>query len=338
MSKSTRGTALKAPSLITTTAPKLLELPHFAQLVQMLTFRRPASSKSEEAFIQRFIVPTGAQPDGYGNYWLTVGDDTPTIMFSSHTDTVHTVPGRQTVYFDEDYIELYDQTDKLAECLGADCTTGVWLMLQMIEAGVPGLYVFHRNEENGCRGSNFVSQHLSESLAGIQAAIAFDRKGKTDVITHQCSGRCASDKFAWSLAKLLPKGNKPSDDGIVTDTERYTKIIPECTNISVGYYNQHTPREIQSVTYALELRQHLIDADWSTLVIERDPSVVVRPRYKTYYRTTTYNMTDFDETSAEIFELTEFVRSRPSTVAKFLDSLGYNVDDLLYEIHRMQRY
>lgn len=333
-------------SLITTTKPKLLDIPHFRMLVEMLTFRRPAFSKSEEAFIQRFIVPTGAQPDSYGNYWLTVGDDMPTVMFSSHTDTVHISGGRQRIYFDETAVELFDPKAKDAECLGADCTTGVWLMLQMIEAKVPGLYVFHRDEEYGCRGAEFVQKHLAESLVGIQAAIAFDRKGVTDVITHQCGYRCASDKFARSLAKLLPAGNEPSDLGVVTDTERYTRIIPECTNISVGYYNQHTANEVQDVRYALKLREHLINADWSSLVIARDPAIEERPTFKTIgaktyranYTTTTYGGGYDEEFDGNLFELTEFVRARPATVAKFLDDLGYNMEDIMYEISRMRRY
>ena len=56
-------------------------------LVQMLAYMRPAGSKTEKAFIKRFIAPLGAKPDNYGNYWLSIGQSN--VLWSSHTDTVH---------------------------------------------------------------------------------------------------------------------------------------------------------------------------------------------------------------------------------------------------------
>ena len=41
-----------------------------------------------------------------------------------------------------------------SSCLGADCTTGIWLIMNMIEAKViEGVYVIHAAEEVGCKGS-----------------------------------------------------------------------------------------------------------------------------------------------------------------------------------------
>jgi len=57
-------------------------------IISMLSFRRPADSASELEFIKKFVVPTGAQRDKYGNWCLNIGD-APTVLWSSHTDSVH---------------------------------------------------------------------------------------------------------------------------------------------------------------------------------------------------------------------------------------------------------
>ena len=77
-------------------------------------------------------------------------------------------------------------------------------MLEMIKASVPGLYIFHRDEEVGGKGSKYISINTPEILKGIQFAIAFDRYGTTSVITEQMGGKCASREFADSIYSFLP--------------------------------------------------------------------------------------------------------------------------------------
>src|SRR5579863_7536935 len=91
------------------------------ELLTMLTYMRPHNSATEKEFIKRYIEPTGAKSDGFGNLWLTVGKSP--ILWSSHTDTVHKKPGTQRVLYGAG-IASADNSN----CLGADCTTGVWLM------------------------------------------------------------------------------------------------------------------------------------------------------------------------------------------------------------------
>ena len=240
----------------------------------MLTYMRPGDSATEFDFCQRFIAPLGAKPDPFGNFILEIperdGSRSP-ILWSSHTDTVHSKPGKQKLR--QKGAMIYSDSN----CLGADCTTGVWLMQQMALARVPGLYIWHALEERGCQGSSFIREHTPEKLSHIRFAIAFDRKGYNEIITHQVAGRTASDEFALSLAAALYPSQKliyePSDRGIYTDTNEYAGIVPECTNISVGYFNQHTSDEHQDLTFAAKLLRSLLTADFSQLVCKRDPTV-----------------------------------------------------------------
>ncbi|MEY9247620.1 hypothetical protein [Bradyrhizobium elkanii] len=237
-------------------------------LKAMLSHRRPYGSKTELAYIDRFITPLGVQTDKFGNRFMIVGEEKPTILWSSHTDSVHRDEGFQQIEMTGTKIHLPKKSK--SNCLGADDAAGNFIMIKMIEAKVPGLYVFHFGEEVGCKGSGGIANETPEFLDGIKAAIAFDRRGFTSVITHQ-RGRTASDTFGDSLAAQLPSRFKNDPTGVLTDTKIYMGIVPECSNVSVGYENEHTDRETQCVQHLFELRDHMVKIDGSKLVIERDP-------------------------------------------------------------------
>jgi hypothetical protein len=209
-------------------------------------------------------------------------DPTSRTMFSAHVDTVHSYSGRQVVEYDAEMGILFKPSAKreqFGDCLGADDGAGIWLLLQMIDADVPGYYFFHYGEERGGIGSSDIAKHHQEFLAQFDRAIAFDRKGTTDVITHQGMGRCCSNKFARDLSDALnAAGSKlsmaPDNGGIFTDTANYTEIIPECTNIACGYESAHTSAEFVDVEYLFKLRDALICIDWESLPTCRDPKEV----------------------------------------------------------------
>ncbi|RWB08823.1 MAG: M28 family peptidase [Mesorhizobium sp.] len=240
--------------------------------LEMLTFMRPAGGVWEDAFVEKYLrEPHRPIEDGYGNQIIDVGSK-PNIVWSSHTDTVHYKGGLQNVIVTKkDGHARVAPGQKLSNCLGADCTTGVWLMLEMIEAGIAGRYIFHRAEERGMLGSTWLAKNAPEWLKGIDAAIAFDRMGTTDVITNQC-GNTASNEFATSLSSILGGAYKPSPNGVYTDTKAYAKIVSECTNISVGYYRQHSSQESQDLNHLKWLRDRMVQFDASTLVFKRDPA------------------------------------------------------------------
>ena len=196
---------------------------------------------------------------------------------------------------------------KSTNCLGADCTSGVWLILEMIKAQVPGVYVIHNDEEIGRIGAEYIvktftdtkkqvddlskfpiakfrPQGLENGWGGlsfeermeilphyfwidhVDIAMSFDRKDCSSVITRQRGSRTASDEFANDISKILSPdlvalGYKPyvaDPTGSFTDSASYDKVIKECTNLSIGYYSQHTDRESQDMTFIVALRDTLI--------------------------------------------------------------------------------
>ncbi len=245
-------------------------------LVDMHTYRRPSRSKTERKFINKFIVPTGATADKYGNYFLAVPNKNGTIseiLWSSHTDTVHSKKGIQQIGYDKNEIGLTDRAIKEgSNCLGADDTVGVWIMLEMIREAVPGCYLFHREEEGGRKGSMWLAKNYPELLGKFKTAIALDRKGESSIITHQMGMRCCSDDFQKSLtASLTGLDYKGDDGGSYTDTASYVDVIGECTNLSVGYRGAHSDGERLDITHAFKLRDALILMDQSKLEFKRKP-------------------------------------------------------------------
>jgi hypothetical protein len=232
-------------------------------LRKMMSYKRPAFSPTEETFIKRFIEPTGAQRDSFGNLYLRIGESD--VMFASHTDTVHRTGGRQYVQSSKGVLSLPKNSS--SNCLGADCTTGVYIMLRMVQARVPGLYVFHRAEEVGCLGSRHIVSKEPGLTAGINKVVSFDRRGTDSVVTHQMGRRTASDRFAFGLSYYLDM--RPDSTGVYTDSNEYAHIVSECTNVSVGYFNQHTRLEEQNVDFVEGLIKRIINTPWSDICHSR---------------------------------------------------------------------
>jgi hypothetical protein len=208
--------------------------------------------------------------DGCGNRYVRIGD-TPSVMFTSHVDTVGEMFSMIIKSFDGQYISTDGRT-----ILGADDKAGVSAMIMMIHQGVQGLYYFFDGEE--CSnissqqgvGSKVVVQKLDhhEQFVDMKYCISLDRKKDNDIITHQKYGRCCSDIFANSLSDVLASQGvllHPSREGIYTDSANFVGMISECTNLSVGYHGAHTRNETQDILFLYNLTNALMRADFSRL-------------------------------------------------------------------------
>ncbi len=241
----------------------------------MLTYCRPYGSRAERKFRHRWLTNLpDAYVDPHANIHVRIGDAP--ILWSCHTDTVHRQPGRQHVALTGNLLHLPEHSR--STCLGADDTVGVYLAREMILANVEGHYVFHHGEEVGGIGSRALARGYANYLKQFTCAIALDRAGTHDVITHQSGMRCASDVFARSVADILQRADArlryAPAEGVYTDTAEYVDIIGECSNLSVGYQGQHHASECCNVEHIARLRDALIAGDWSALVCARRPGEI----------------------------------------------------------------
>ena len=306
------------------------QIPGVAVLAEMLSVARPHDSKEDSEFCAKWIAPLGAKPDAFGNYLLRIGDSP--LAWSSHTDTVAHAGGRQRIHVAPDTVRLAKRERAKQSCLGADCTAGVWLMREMILARVPRFYMFHRGEERGGLGSNHIARKTPHILEGIKSVVAFDRRGTRSVITHQAGGRCCSESFSESFAAALGMSHESDSGGSFTDSANYTGLVGECSNLSVGYYNEHSPQESIDLPYLLALRDSLVAADFSALRFEREAG---EEDYESSYTVapTRIRGTIYEEglTDDSMYQL---VRWNPTLVGALLESYGIDaveVADYVYE-------
>lgn len=294
-------------------------------LIEVLSFARPHDSECEKRFCKEFLdkVP-GMTRDAFGNRMIRIGSAP--ILWSSHVDTVARDGGYQMVDFDPETGLASLRHGKPGMSLGADDGVGVWMMLAMIERGVEGLYVFHRGEERGCLGSRWIVENTPALLSGIDAAIAFDRAGRNDVITHQSFGMTASDDFAYSLAAQLNRHDRldfrPDNTGIYTDTNEYADLIPECSNLSVGYMSNHGPAETLDVYHAEALLEAVLSLDLDALTIKRQPGEGGWQAYMGGGSSRSGTRSDLDD-------LLEVIQTVPEAAAALLLSYGVTADSLM---------
>lgn len=292
----------------------------------MLGYKRPAGSKTERRFIKDWIKPLGVEQDTAGNLYKRIGDSA--VLWSCHTDTVHRTGGPQSVRIIDG---IADTTDKDSNCLGADDTAGIWLMREMILAERPGLYVFHREEETGGHGSSHIALRTPSLLDRTAIAVAFDRRGTNSVITHQWGGRCCSEAFAYSLGNALGMGHRPDDGGSFTDTANYTELVGECTNLSVGYANEHRANESLDCTYLLELRDSLLTLDGRDLIVERQPGEVDlwESPAAPYANGEAFGAwSGEDQELRTIPDMYRLVRDNPAEIADFLEEYGFGTKEV----------
>ena len=195
-----------------------------------------------EDLLRSGLFPSGIEKDPHGNYFYKIGNSR--TIFASHLDTACKEQVGVTHVFEDNMIKTDGKS-----ILGADDKAGVAIMINMINHNISGLYYFFIGEEVGCIGSGLASKY-GDFKGKFDRVISFDRRGTDSVITYQSSSRCCSDDFARSLSKqlnLLGMNYKPDDTGVYTDSAEFVDIISECTNLSVGYYKEHTHNESQDI-------------------------------------------------------------------------------------------
>ena len=235
-------------------------------------------------------LPKGHYKDVHGNYYYEIGNSK--TAFTCHLDTAC----KSQVIVNHKIDKNIISTDGKS-ILGADDKAGMTILLYMIEKKIPGLYCFFIGEEVGCIGSGKASD--DKYFETYNRMISFDRRGTKSVITFQSSKRCCSDDFAQELSNQLNKyglSMEPDNTGVYTDSAEFTQVIPECTNISVGYYKEHTTFEHQDIEHLIKLCVAVTKVDWESLPVKRDPSKI---EYKSYtyknFNSTGWSSYDYDK-------------------------------------------
>lgn len=245
----------------------------------LLSTKRPSNS-SEETTAQVLLGKTATyHHNDKGEFMaatLIIGDSR--TLFSAHLDTVERNSGKNTLQAYVDAKTGHTFVKATNSVLGADDAAGISIMVNMIDNNIAGNYHFYAMEEIGAVGSNWLVSNHPELYANIDRAIAFDRKGTSDVIAVQLGSDCCSNEFALALSDALVAEGlyyEPSE-GVFTDTANMVGLVPECTNLSCGYYNEHSNNECLDLTFLESLTDAVLRINWEALPTKR--STVIKER------------------------------------------------------------
>ena len=266
--------------------------------------------------------------DDHGNFIRDIGDSQ--TMFASHIDTADRAKTRVRRVVQGDYI----MTDK-ATLLGADDRAGMAVMLHLMRNNIPGKYVFFVGEEAGRVGSVFAERGgISDKMERI---ICWDRFGTKSIVTHQMGQRSCSDEFAFSLAEAYAKQGMTlelDEGGTYTDSYTFIDTVPECTNISIGYFGQHTVNEVQDARFLVDMAEASLGVPWDALPTQRDP-YVPDPIDKWDFYTSNYQAAKHasisDMTSDDLIQAAQWGTLLRSDVENFLFENPEEAATLLYD-------
>lgn len=209
------------------------------------------------------------------NFHFVVGDaEASKTLFCAHLDTAGRSSSRQVIHqIDGNTISTNHET-----LLGADDKAGVATLIYLIEKKVPGCYYFFAGEELGGIGSGDALEQGFDFFRNFDRAIAFDRRGQGSIISQQRSSPCCSRPFVKDLCARFGRENLTMIDdprGSFTDTASFMDVIPECTNISIGYHHEHTTQEYVDIDYTFSVAQAAAQIDWESLPVVRIPDPVI---------------------------------------------------------------
>jgi len=215
-----------------------------------------------EHTLEKFF-PKDIQEDGCGNYYITIGDSK--TIFTCHMDTACYKYEKVNHVIKNNMISTDGST-----VLSGDDKNGMTILLYMIYRRIPGTYYFFQGEESGLIGADAILASNKEFFLDFDRMVSFDRRGYSSIITHQMGSRGCSEEFSMALADELGYQGLPykSDStGIFTDSADFIGIIPEVTNLSVGYFNEHTHQERTDISFLERLARAVCSVNWESLPI-----------------------------------------------------------------------
>jgi len=234
----------------------------------------------KESTLEKYL-PSGYRKDDIGNYYYRIGNPTESkTLFTTHLDTYSKDYEKVNHVIDDKdpYIIRTDETT----ILGGDNKLGCCILISMIKDNIPGTYYFFIGEEPILSGGLYGSSEALESenlrsfnfFKQFDRCIAFDRKGYGSIVVRQMGRMCCSPEFAKEIAKEFDiKGIKWDSEkgfGYYTDTAVFMDVIPECTNISAGGFNEHFKTEWVNLNYTYNVYLAAKELDWESLPVKRE--------------------------------------------------------------------
>ena len=302
----------------------------------------------------------------------------PSVAFACHLDTVDQDNGTRKVLGVSESGLITLARKEAGQCLGADDGAGLFVLQMMRRAGVPGVYLFFDGEESGGQGVRAFcsSTRGKELMQTVTHVVEFDRRGTEDVVYLGGWGRAwggsgcdghGTIEFAQRVAEALQAAPEvrramdwermePSDEGVFSDINVLGDTFAhlDCVNVSVGYYDAHSPDETLDWEWLWHLVNRAISTDWHQLVVGLRKREAPKPRgwmldVGTKYTKSSnsipwlYDDNEYVGTKYECAGKSREYRDMEDAVLDDIDGvvhlmlrLGYSADELRRELYDMK--
>ena len=227
----------------------------------------------EEEKLEKYL-PSGYKKDTIGNYYYEIGNSE--TLFTTHLDTYCTKYEKVNHVIDEK--DTYKIKTDETTILGGDNKLGCSILIGMISRGITGVYYFFLGEETilsgGLYGSREALKANPEYFKKFKRCIAFDRRQYGSIVVRQMGRMCCSMDFAKKIAEDFDirgiKWDEMGGYGYYTDTAIFMDVIEECTNISVGGFDEHYKTEWVDLNYTYKVFEAALEMDWESLPTVRE--------------------------------------------------------------------
>lgn len=236
--------------------------------LKLTEYTTPFGKEGELENILLSLVPD-LKKDSIGNYHKVIGNTE--TLFACHLDNFCRREERVNHIIENNIIRTDETT-----ILGAN-KAGVCVLLYLINNNVPGHYCLFVGEEpittDGCYGSYMFGKSF-KSIFKYKRAIAFDGKENSSLVTRQMAQSCCSNKFVNELIKRFSKNSiilNADPKSYYSDTSSFLESISECTNISVGIWNENSNKEYVDIDFVEKIAIASSKIDWESLPNIRIP-------------------------------------------------------------------
>ena len=220
----------------------------------------------KESYLEKYL-PEGFKKDNVGNYYYVIGESD--TLFTAHLDSYcETFEKVNHVILDDTFKIGTDGTT----ILGGDNKLGCSILISMIKNNKQGTYYFFVGEEpysGGLYGSKKALKNNPKFFKKFKRAIAFNRRRYGSIVSSQMGDVCCSKEFVKNLSEHFINYGLTYDEtggiGSYTDTATFMGIIPECTNISAGGFNEHYTDEWVDLNYTYKVFEFAMELNWDKL-------------------------------------------------------------------------
>ena len=134
-------------------------------------------------------------------------------------------------FYDSDFEVMFGSNG-----LGADDRAGVFAILKILEQGYRPHVLFTYGEESGCLGAEDLMDAHPEPIDNFKFMIQLDRQGYDDSVYYDCDN--------IEFEEYINSFGFKTQPGSFTDIKFLSKKWKIAgVNLSVGYYDEHTPGE-----------------------------------------------------------------------------------------------